>query len=152
MKLLQQFLRYIEVCVTSPGWLDRFHLFFSASFLLSKEIERFIFLGIFLQPFSLVIFEFSIQSWLVGNFAGGNLMGGSFLGGSFSDTAEKTENVQHSFLCLQEYLQKCWQEYIVNYYGHSYFRKIKLFLNYIQEFQGKSLRIIDSLKFIRNSQ
>ena len=106
----------------------------------------------FLQPFSLVIFEFSIQSWLVGNFAGGNLMGGSFLGGSFSDTAEKTENVQHSFLCLQEYLQKCWQEYIVNYYGHSYFRKIKLFLNYIQEFQGKSLRIIDSLKFIRNSQ
>ena len=55
MKLLLQFLRYIEACVTSPDWLDKFHLFFSASFLLVKESERFIFLGIFcnllVQPF-----------------------------------------------------------------------------------------------------
>ena len=46
-KLLLQFVRYIEACVTSPDWLDKFHSFFSASFLLSKESERFIFLGIF---------------------------------------------------------------------------------------------------------
>ena len=47
MKLLLQFVRYIEACVTSPDWLDKFHSFFSASFLLVKESERFIFLGIF---------------------------------------------------------------------------------------------------------
>ena len=47
MKLLLQFVRYIEACVTSPDWLDKFHSFFSASFLLAKENERFIFLGIF---------------------------------------------------------------------------------------------------------
>ena len=47
MKLLLQLFRYIEACVTSPDWLDKFHSFFSASFLLSKESERFIFLGIF---------------------------------------------------------------------------------------------------------
>ena len=48
MKLLLQFVRYIEACVTSPDWLDKFHSFFSASFLLTnKESERFIFLGIF---------------------------------------------------------------------------------------------------------
>ena len=47
MKLLLQFVRYIEACVTSPDWLDKFHSFFSASFLLAKESERFIFLGIF---------------------------------------------------------------------------------------------------------
>ena len=46
MKLLQ-FVRYIEACVTSPEWLDKFHSFFSASFLLAKESETFIFLGIF---------------------------------------------------------------------------------------------------------
>ena len=47
MKLLLQFVRYIEACVTSPDSLDKFHSFFSASFLLAKESERFIFLGIF---------------------------------------------------------------------------------------------------------
>ena len=47
MKLLLQFVRYIEACVTSPDWLEKFHSFFSASFLLAKESERFIFLGIF---------------------------------------------------------------------------------------------------------
>ena len=47
MKLLLQFVRYIEACVTSPDWLDKFHSFFSASSLLAKESERFIFLGIF---------------------------------------------------------------------------------------------------------
>ena len=46
-KLLLQFVRYMETCVTSPDWLDKFHSFFSASFLLAKESERFIFLGIF---------------------------------------------------------------------------------------------------------
>ena len=55
MKLLLQFVRYIEACVTSPYWLDKFHWLFSASFLLAKESERFIFLGIFcsllVQPF-----------------------------------------------------------------------------------------------------
>ena len=47
MKLLLQFVRYIEASVTLPDWLDKFHSFFSASFLLAKESERFIFLGIF---------------------------------------------------------------------------------------------------------
>ena len=47
MKVILQFLRYIEACVTSPDWLDKFHSFFSASFLLGKEGERLIFLGIF---------------------------------------------------------------------------------------------------------
>ena len=47
MKLLLQFARYIEACVTSPDWLCKFHSFFSASFLLAKERERFILLGIF---------------------------------------------------------------------------------------------------------
>ena len=47
MKLLLQFVRYIEACVASPDWLDKFHSFLSASFLLGKESERFIFLGIF---------------------------------------------------------------------------------------------------------
>ena len=55
MKLLLQFVRYIEACVTSPDWSDKFHSFFSASFLLAKESETFIFLGIFcnllVQPF-----------------------------------------------------------------------------------------------------
>ena len=46
MKVLQ-FVRYIETCATSPDWLDKFHSFFSASFLLAKESERLIFLGIF---------------------------------------------------------------------------------------------------------
>ena len=47
MKLLLQFVRYIEAWVTSPDWLDKFHSFFSTSFLLAKKSERFIFLGIF---------------------------------------------------------------------------------------------------------
>ena len=47
MKLLLQFVRYIEACVTSPDWLDKFHSFFFSQFFLAKEIERFIFLGIF---------------------------------------------------------------------------------------------------------
>ena len=47
MKLLLQFVRYIEACVISPDWLDKLHAFFSATFLLTKENERFIFLGIF---------------------------------------------------------------------------------------------------------
>ena len=47
MKLLLQCVRYIEACVTSADWLNKFHSFFSASFLLAKESERFIFLGIF---------------------------------------------------------------------------------------------------------
>ena len=47
MKLLLQFVRYIKACVTSPDRLDKFHSFFLASFLLAKENERFIFLGIF---------------------------------------------------------------------------------------------------------
>ena len=42
MKLLLQFVRYIEVCMTSPDWS-----FFSASFLLAKESDRYIFLDIF---------------------------------------------------------------------------------------------------------
>ena len=47
MELLLQFVRYIEACVTSPDWLDKFHSLFSASFLLVKESERFNFFGIF---------------------------------------------------------------------------------------------------------
>ena len=47
MKLLMQFVMYFEACVTSHDWLDKFHSFFSASFLLAKENEQFIFLGIF---------------------------------------------------------------------------------------------------------
>ena len=47
MKLLLQFVRYVKVCVTSRDWLDKFHSFFSASFLLATESERFIFLGTF---------------------------------------------------------------------------------------------------------
>ena len=47
MKLLLQFVRYIEACVTSPDWLEKFHSFFSASFLVAKESERFIFLYTF---------------------------------------------------------------------------------------------------------
>ena len=47
MKLLLEFVGYIKACVTSPDWLDKFHSFFSASSLLAKESERFIFLGIF---------------------------------------------------------------------------------------------------------
>ena len=66
MKLLLQFVRYIEACVTSPDWLDKFHWLFSASFLLAKESERFIFLGIFC---SLLVQSFlNFQSrvgWLV---------------------------------------------------------------------------------------
>ena len=46
MKLLP-FMRYIEACVTSPDWLDKFHSFFSASYSLAKESERFIFVGSF---------------------------------------------------------------------------------------------------------
>ena len=46
-KLLLQFVRYIEACVTSPDWLDKFHSFFSASFLLAKESKRFFFLVFF---------------------------------------------------------------------------------------------------------
>ena len=37
MKLLLQFVRYIEACMTSTDRLDKFHSFFSASFLLAKE-------------------------------------------------------------------------------------------------------------------
>ena len=47
MKLLLQLVGYIEACVTSPDWLEKFHSFFLASFLLAKESERFIFLGNF---------------------------------------------------------------------------------------------------------
>ena len=47
MKLLLQFVSYIEACVTSPDWLDKLHSFLSAIFLLVKESERFIFPGIF---------------------------------------------------------------------------------------------------------
>ena len=55
----------MEACVTSPDWLDKFHSFFSASFLLAKESETFIFLGIFcnllVQSFS--NFQFRV-GWL----------------------------------------------------------------------------------------
>ena len=54
----------MEARVISPDWLDKFHSFFSASFVLAKESETFYFSWYFLQPFSPVIFEFSIQSWL----------------------------------------------------------------------------------------
>ena len=40
----------MEACVTSPDSLDKFHSFFSASFLLAKESETFIFLRIFCNP------------------------------------------------------------------------------------------------------
>ena len=46
-RLLLQFVRYMKACMTSPDWLNKFHLFFAASFLLAKESEAFIFLGIF---------------------------------------------------------------------------------------------------------
>ena len=36
----------MEACMTSPNWLNRFHSSFLASFLLAKESETFIFLGI----------------------------------------------------------------------------------------------------------
>ena len=64
MKLLLQFVRYIEACVTSPDWLDKFHSFFSASFLLAKESETFIFLGIFcnLLVQSLLNFQSRVSS------------------------------------------------------------------------------------------
>ena len=65
MKLLLQFVRYIEVCVTSPDWLNKFHSFFPASFGLVKESETFIFLGIFcnLSVQSFLNFQ-SRVSWL----------------------------------------------------------------------------------------
>ena len=34
-------MRYLEAYVTSPDWLNKFHSFFSASFLLAKESETF---------------------------------------------------------------------------------------------------------------
>ena len=37
----------MKACVTSPDWLNKSHSFFSGSFLLAKESETFIFLGIF---------------------------------------------------------------------------------------------------------
>ena len=37
----------MKACMTSPDWLNNFQLFFAASFLLAKESETFIFLGIF---------------------------------------------------------------------------------------------------------
>ena len=40
-------MRYIDACVTSPDWLDKFQSFFSASNLLARESERLICLGIF---------------------------------------------------------------------------------------------------------
>ena len=46
-RLLLQSVKYMEACVTTPDWLNKFHSFFSASFLLAKESETFIFLGIF---------------------------------------------------------------------------------------------------------
>ena len=65
MKLLLQFVRYIEACVTSPDWLDKFHSFFSASFLLSKESETFIFLGIFCNLLVKSFLNFQSRvSWL----------------------------------------------------------------------------------------
>ena len=51
MELLLQFERYIEACGTSSDWLDKFHSFFSASYFLAKESERFIFLGSFCNLF-----------------------------------------------------------------------------------------------------
>ena len=63
MKLLLQFVRYIEACVTSPDWLDKFHSFFSASFLLAEESETFIFLGIFCNLLVQSFLNFLIQSW-----------------------------------------------------------------------------------------
>ena len=64
MKLLLKFVRCIEACVTSPGWLDKFHSFFWASFLLAKESKRFlaIFCNLLVQSF------FNLQSrvgWLL---------------------------------------------------------------------------------------
>ena len=54
-RLLLQSVKYMEACVTTPDWLNKFHSFFSASFLLAKESETSIFLGIFcnllVQPF-----------------------------------------------------------------------------------------------------
>ena len=65
MKLLLQFVRYIEACVTAPDWLDKFHLFFSASLHLSKESERFIFLGIFWNLFVRSFLNFQSRiGWL----------------------------------------------------------------------------------------
>ena len=65
MKLLLQFLRYIEACMTSLHWLDKFHSFFSASFFLAKESERFIFLGIFCNLLVQTFLNFqSRNGWL----------------------------------------------------------------------------------------
>ena len=65
MKLLLQFARYIEACVTSSDWLDKFHSFFSASLLLAKESERFIFLGIFCNLLVKSFFNFQSRvGWL----------------------------------------------------------------------------------------
>ena len=65
MKLLLQFVRYIEACVTSPDWLDNFHSLFSASFLLAKESERFIFLGIFCNHLVQSVLNFQSRvGWL----------------------------------------------------------------------------------------
>ena len=65
MKLFLQFVRYIEACTTSSGWLDKFHSFFSASSLLAKESEGVIFLGIFCNLLVQTFLSFqSRNGWL----------------------------------------------------------------------------------------
>ena len=80
MKLLLQFVKYIKAWVTSPDWLDIFHSFFSASFLLAKESERFIFLGIF--------WNLLVQSFL--NFQSRN-------GWWFCENNQKWRKTKHCF-------------------------------------------------------
>ena len=80
MNLLLQFVRYIEACLTTPDWLYKFHSFFSASFLLAKESERFILLGIFCNLL--------VQSFL--NFQ-------SRVGWLFCENNQKWPNTKHCF-------------------------------------------------------
>ena len=65
MRLLLQFVRYMEACATSPDRLNKFHSSFSASFLLAKESETFIFVSIFCNRLVQSFFNFQSRvGWL----------------------------------------------------------------------------------------
>ena len=97
MKLLLQCVRYIEACVTSADWLNKFHSFFSASFLLAKESETFIFLGIFCN-----LLVHLVQSFL--NFQ-------SRVGWLFCENNEKWPKTKHCFDTFDTFVYFCIRRY-----------------------------------------
>ena len=109
MKLLLQFVRYIEACVTSPDWLDKFHSFFSASFLLAKESETFIFLGIFCNLL--------VQSFL--NFQ-------SRVGWLFRENNQKWPKTKHCFDISDTFVSRDLNERFWQIFTKVKIRKTKL--------------------------